>query len=578
MRVPGKFGAYVMRAGVALLAISLLGAGVADAAPKKKKQARNKSTVTRTVAAADRGVWQRGASAIVVDANTGRVLYEDNADALRHPASVTKVMTLYLLFEQLEARKLRLDSQLRVSAYAAAQQPSKLGVKAGSTISVEDAIQALVTRSANDVSVVIAENIAGDSASFARRMTQRARSLGMSRTTYRNPNGLPDPQQVTTARDLAVLGRAIQERFPRYYEYFSTRSFVYRGQAIRNHNRMFGRIEGVDGIKTGYTNASGFNLLTSVKTNGRYVIGVVMGGASAASRDNRMVQLVSAALPKAYSGRQMVARMNSAPALSEDAAPEVAVAAAEIPAPEPAPAQIEAPAPAPVVARAPQVIPVPTASPRVAMASAVAAVETDSMTTASVPTPPARAVAVDDDAQPAAQVGSAQPIVPVAVKTVAVARPAAPTATFSNQPGILGTLSFTNGDATGGQAAVAQAPVQQAPAQKAIKRVQLASAGPTEIPRQEAENAETAASPRSGGWGIQIGAYGSVADAQAQLAKAKAKAGAPLSKADSYTEQAVKGSTKIVRARFAGFDAEAAAKKACQALKRNDFSCMVFRN
>lgn len=575
MRVPGKFGAYVMRAGVALLAISLLGAGVADAAPKKKKQARAKSTVTRTVAATDTGMWKRGTSAIVVDANTGRVLYEENPDALRHPASVTKVMTLYLLFEQLEARRLRLDSQLRVSAYAAAQQPSKLGVKAGSTISVEDAIQALVTRSANDVSVVIAENLAGDSATFARRMTQRARSLGMSRTTYRNPNGLPDPQQVTTARDLATLGRAIQERFPRYYEYFSTRSFVYRGQTIGNHNRMFGRIEGVDGIKTGYTNASGFNLLTSVKANGRYVIGVVMGGASAASRDNRMVQLVSAALPKAYSGRQMVARMNGAPALADDAAPEVAVAAAEIPSPEPAPAEIPAPAPAPVVARAPQVIPVPAANPRVAMASAVASIETDSMTTASVPTPPARAV-VEEAAPAAAQVGSAQPITPVAVKTVAVARPAAPTATFSNQPGILGTLSFTNGDMTGSQ--VAQAPVQQAPAQKAIKRVQLASAGPTEIPRQDAETAEAAAGPRAGGWGIQIGAYGSVADAQAQLAKAKAKAGAPLSKADSYTEQAVKGSTKIVRARFAGFDAEAAAQKACQALKRNDFSCMVFRN
>ncbi len=577
MRVPGKFGTYVMRAGVALLALSLLGAGVADAAPKKKKQARAKSTVTRTVAAADTGMWKRGTSAIILDANTGRVLYEDNADALRHPASVTKVMTLYMLFEQLEARKLRLDSQLRVSAYAAAQQPTKLGLRAGTTLSVEEAIEGMVTRSANDAAVVVAEAIAGDASSFAALMTRRARQLGMSRTVFRNPHGLPNSEQVTTARDLATLGRAIQERFPRYYAYFSTRSFTFRGNVIPNHNRMFGRIEGVDGIKTGYTNASGFNLLTSVKTNGRYVIGVVMGGASAASRDNRMVQLISAALPKAYSGRQMVARMNAAPSQSEDDVPEVAVAAAEAPAPEPAPAAIPAPAPAPVVARAPQVIPVPAANPRVAMASAVAPVaaeETDSMTTASVPTPPARAVA--EAAPAAAQVGSAQPITPVAVKTVAVARPAAPTATFSNQPGILGTLSFTNGDMTAGQ--VAQAPVQQSPAQKAIKRVQLASAGPTEIPRQEAETADVTAHPRAGGWGIQIGAYGSVADAQAQLAKAKAKAGAPLSKADSYVEQAVKGSTKIVRARFAGFDAEAAAQKACQALKRNDFSCMVFRN
>ncbi|WP_250152214.1 D-alanyl-D-alanine carboxypeptidase [Ancylobacter radicis] len=532
-----------------------MGASAADAAPKKKKQARNKAAVTRTVA--DNGAWKRGYSDIVIDANTGKVLHEENADALRHPASVTKVMTLYLLFEQLEARRLRLDSQLRVSPYAAAQQPSKLGVKAGSTISVDDAIQALVTRSANDVAVVIAENLAGDSASFARRMTQRARSLGMSRTTFKNPNGLPDPQQVTTARDLATLGRAIQERFPTYYAYFEKRSFMYRGVAIRNHNRMLGRIEGVDGIKTGYTNASGFNLLTSVKRDGRYVIAVVMGGASAASRDNRMAALLTESLPRAYAGRQMVARMNSAPAMADADMAPVAVAVA-------------APVPAPAPAVAPEVVPVPSANPRIAMASAAAlpaAVETDEITTASVPTPPVRA------ADPSALAGSTTPIVPVAVKTVAIARPTAPTATFSNQPGILGTLAFTSN-----QAPVATAPAQAAaPAQQAIKKVQLASAGPTEIPFQDAETADTAARPRAGGWGIQIGAFGSEADAHAQLTKAKQKAAAALSKAAPYTET-VKGSSTIVRARFAGFDAETAARKACAALKRSDFGCMVFRN
>ncbi len=562
MRVSGLFGTYAMRAGVLLLAASVLGGGVAEAASKKKpKQARTKAAVTRTVASD--GIWQRGYSDIVIDANTGRVLHEQNADALRHPASVTKVMTLYLLFEQLEARRLRLDSQLRVSAYAAAQQPSKLGVKAGSTISVEDAIQALVTRSANDVAMVIAENLAGDSASFARRMTQRARSLGMSRTTFKNPNGLPDPQQVTTARDLATLGRAIQERFPTYYGYFEKRSFMYRGVAIRNHNRMLGRIEGVDGIKTGYTNASGFNLLTSVKRDGRYVIAVVMGGASAASRDNRMAALITEALPRAYAGRQMVARMNGAPAPVDDmvaAAPAAPVAvAAALPA--------EAPLPTPPRASAPEVVPVPTANPRVAMASAAALpapVETDEITTASVPTPPARMT------ETAPTTGTASPIVPVAVKTVAIARPAAPTATFSNQPGILGTLAFSStGQTTAAPAAVA------APAQQAIKKVQLASAGPTEIPLQESNTAEAAARPRASGWGIQIGAFGSEADARAQLAKAKQKAGSALSKADPYTE-AVK--SNVVRARFAGFDAEAAARQACAALKRSDFGCMVFRN
>lgn len=555
MRVPGMVGTTFMRAAVAVLAVSLLGAGVAEAASKKKKSVRAKSAVTRSVAST--GTWYRGYSHIVVDANTGRILDANNPDALRHPASVTKVMTLYLLFEQLESGRMRLNTPLRVSAYAAAQQPSKLGVKAGSTISVEDAIQALVTRSANDVAVVIAENISGSSSSFANLMTRRARQLGMSRTVFKNPNGLPSPEQVTTARDLATLGRAVQERFPKYYGYFEIRSFQYRGVAIRNHNRLLGRVDGVDGIKTGYTNASGFNLLTSVKKDGRYVIAVVMGGSSAASRDNQMVALLSENLGKAQSGRQLVARMSGAPqgASADDAVAPVAMID-------------EAPA-------APKTIPVPTSSPRVAMASAVA----DFDTTASVPTPapapsrPAQAVA-SAPTRNAPPVGSAAPIVPVAVKTVAVARPSAPVATFSNQPGILGTLSFTNGfvsDASETQAA--------APAQRAIKQqqVQVASAGPIEIPRQEAETAEQSAAPRTG-WAIQIGAFGSEADARAQIAKAQQKAGSALAKADAYTEQAVKGSTRIVRARFAGFDAESAARKACQALKRSDFGCMVFRN
>ena len=197
---------------------------------------------------------------IVVDANSGEALHATNADSLRHPASLTKIMTLYLLFEQLEAGKLRLDSRLEVSEHASMQAPSKLGLMPGQTIAVEDAIRALVTKSANDAAVVVAETIGGDEDSFARMMTRKARALGMSRTNYANASGLPDEEQVTTARDQVTLGRAIQDRFPRYYRYFATSSFVYRGHAMRNHNKLLGRVEGVDGIKTGYTNASGFNL------------------------------------------------------------------------------------------------------------------------------------------------------------------------------------------------------------------------------------------------------------------------------------------------------------------------------
>ena len=200
-------------------------------------------------------------SSIVVDANSGAVLEGSNPDALRHPASLTKVMTLYLLFERLDAGKMRLDTPLKVSEHAADQDPTKLNLKPGSTISVEDAIKGIVTRSANDAAVTIAENIGGDEDGFARMMTAKARALGMTRTVYRNASGLPDDEQNTTARDQALLGRAIQDRFPRYYKFFSTESFVFHGEAIHGHNHLLGSVDGVDGIKTGFTRASGFNLL-----------------------------------------------------------------------------------------------------------------------------------------------------------------------------------------------------------------------------------------------------------------------------------------------------------------------------
>ena len=195
---------------------------------------------------------------MVVDVKSGRTLHAVNEDAPRIPASLTKVMTLYLLFEQLERGRFNMNSELTVSAYAARQAPSKIGFRPGETIAVRDAILALVTKSANDVAVAIAEGVAGSEDEFARMMTARARSLGMSRTAFYNPHGLPhSPPNITTARDLTILARAIQERFPRYYPMFSTRVFNYAGGAYRNHNKLLGRVEGVDGIKTGYTSLSG---------------------------------------------------------------------------------------------------------------------------------------------------------------------------------------------------------------------------------------------------------------------------------------------------------------------------------
>ncbi len=574
MRVPATFGTYCLRAGALLMVLAVAGAGVAEAKTTKKKRTAARPAVTQQApkTAAASGVWKHGYSEIVVDANTGRVLREQAADELRHPASVTKVMTLYLLFEQVSAGKLRMDSELTVSRYAAAQQPSKLGVKPGSTITVEDAIKSLITRSANDVAVVIAENIAGDTATFGTMMTRKARALGMSRTVFVNPNGLPDPRQVTTARDLSILARAIQERFPRYYPMFATRTFYYKGAPIGNHNRLLGKIEGVDGIKTGYTAASGFNLMTNVRRDGRHLVAVVMGGRTAASRDQQMAALLTTYLPVAYAGRQIVAPVAENTAAAA-AMPAVARATAPAPLPEPAVAEMNEDEAEMTTAALPQDAP---AEPRVAAAAAASAPPPAPAATRIMYVAPSapQEVAV---AAPAA--GSVAPIVPTPVKTIAVPRPSAPVATISGQPGTLGTLTFAAAS-MGGSAAPAPRP--------ATRPVQVASAGPVTLPAQPAPAAAPAAAAKTAttapkaatrsGWGIQIGAFGSEEDARAHMAKAKSIGGAALRQAEPFTEVARKGSSTIVRARFAGFDAQAAAQNACRALKRGDFACMVFRN
>ena len=306
---------------------------------------------------------------IVLDANSGKVLHSTNPDAKRHPASLTKIMTLYLLFEQLEAGQMKLDEKMDVSEEAAGQSPTKLGLHAGDTISVEDAIKGLVTRSANDAAVVIAEWIGDDEESFAEMMTKKAKALGMTRTVYKNASGLPDDEQVTTARDQAILGRAIQEHFPRYYKFFSTRSFRYHGRSIRNHNSLLGRVDGVDGIKTGYIRASGFNLVTSIHRGNRYVVAVVMGGNSARSRDARMRQLISDNLGTAGTKRTvaMIPRPPMEPEAAADsetetkvaetteAKPETKAATADKPKPEPKVVAVPEPRPAPKVAVNPEV-------------------------------------------------------------------------------------------------------------------------------------------------------------------------------------------------------------------------------
>lgn len=500
---------------IALAAFSMT-TTMADAKPRKKAQverttkSKSRPSTASNAAPADTdgSRWRYGSAAIIVDANTGKALYEDNADALRHPASVTKIMTLYLLFEQLEAGTFKLDSKLDVSAKAAAQQPSKLNVKAGGTIEVEDAIKALVTRSANDVAVVIAENLAGSETAFAEAMTEKARALGMSRTVFRNASGLPNPNQVTTARDLSILGRAIQDRFPKQYRYFATRTFYYRGQAIGNHNRLLGRIEGVDGIKTGYTQASGFNLVTSIKRDGRYLVGVVLGGSSGGSRDARMTSLINQNLPVAYAGGRTAPKVT-----------EVADAAFAIGKPG------TFAAPLPIVAARDEMLPHAVAPlPKPQMAE----LAPEPATTASISAKPLPAPVATSAARP----GSAEPIKPVAVKTVAIQKPtqaaavpaptpAPSTAAFTSTPaGVLGYLGPS------GLALSPAAAATQAAAQGQIRRPQ---------PQQVAARAEApAAMPAPSATAKDASRLGSAAGGSASEQALRAARIAAMEPDDAY--------------------------------------------
>jgi D-alanyl-D-alanine carboxypeptidase len=250
-------------------------------------------------------------SALTVDARTGTILFQNDADGLRHPASLTKMLTLYVLFQDLKSGRIKRSTQLRVSARAASMAPSKLGLRAGSTISVDDAIKALVTKSANDVAATIAENLGGTEANFAGRMTRVARSIGMSRSTFKNASGLPNPAQVTTARDMATLGLRLMRDFPQYYPYFRIQAFNFKGRIIKSHNRLVGHFEGTDGIKTGYIAAAGYNLVTSTRRGDKRLVGVVLGARSGGSRNSYMQVMLEKMFAKAQGGQTVAALAGS---------------------------------------------------------------------------------------------------------------------------------------------------------------------------------------------------------------------------------------------------------------------------
>ncbi|HEY1474379.1 MAG TPA: serine hydrolase [Pseudolabrys sp.] len=459
-------------------------------------------------------------SSLVVDANSGAVLQATNADSPRHPASLTKIMTLYLLFERLEAGKIKLSSELEVSAHAAAQAPSKLGLKPGQTINVETAIRAIVTKSANDVAVMVAEALAGDESEFAKLMTAKARALGMAHTTYRNASGLPEDQQITSARDQAILGRAIQDRFPKYYTYFSTRTFAFHGKVGRNHNHLLGSVDGVDGIKTGYIHDSGFNIIVSMRRGPRHLLAVVFGGRTASARDARVVSLlnnniniaaVSRSAPPVVEGREIA----EARAQDSKEAKDIKVASAS-----PPPYHVE-----PVLGSTEPI------KPNTVRTVQVSPVHTASMS----PTP-----SDSRKLMPAPATAN-----PASVTNIVVVKREPPSPARGAKPGVLGALP-----------------------------AKVASVGDS-VPVVTAMPAP-AAKPHSGGWLIQVGAFPQEQEAKQRLIVAQGKAKDQLAQANPFTERTAKGDKSLYRARFAGLDKDQA-ESACKHLKRSEIPCMLLK-
>jgi D-alanyl-D-alanine carboxypeptidase len=559
-------------------------------------------------------------SSIIVDANSGATLASNSPDGVRHPASLTKVMTLYLLFERLESGKITLDTEMPVSEHASEQDPTKLGLRPGQTLRVEDAIKGVVTKSANDAAVVIAEALGGgDEDDFAKLMTRKARALGMTRTIYVNASGLPADDQVTSARDQATLGRAIQDRFPRYYRYFATEAFNFRGHTVHGHNHLLGSVEGVDGIKTGYTRASGFNLITNLRRGNRHLVGVVMGGRSGGSRDATMRSLLAENLDKAATTRTVAAITERN---SSDANADVAEAEAESRptqtvqvdgAIQTASGSSESAAPPPVRSTAP--VPVSRSSIFAAATAAVpppqAKTELAPFTNGVIQTQPIAAIP-----------GSSEPMKPVKVKTVQIkaGQMKLASAAQSSATPITNAIPQARSEVPETSSAlVAKADINKADINKA--EINKAEAANTEMPPQPANHGTgngllgvlpassvTASSATQAmayadpsphgqspsqtiqqngaikpvaahtGWIIQVGALESESEARERIEAARSQAHGLLSKADPFTEPVVaKGERKLFRARFAGLDRDQA-EAVCRTLKRSDISCITVRN
>ena len=480
-------------------------------------------------------------AAIVVDGNTGAVLHASSADKRRYPASLTKIMTLYILFEELESGRLSLQTRIPISARAARQPASRLGLAAGDSIPLEDAILALVVKSANDIATAVAEHIAGSESAFARRMTQTAQRLGMRATRFQNASGLPNRSQYTTARDMALLGRLIRLDFPEHYSYFSVSRFTFRGTSHRGHNALVRDYDGADGIKTGYINASGFNLVSSVERDGRRLVAVVMGGRTAARRDNHSIDLLNRHLPQAVR------------------APVLHAALPEGPLPNPLRLAREA------------------AAIRMATAQSAA---TQAMTPKSI----------------LPGVGTASASARVAAESVAQAGQAS-SAPLTNEMRRNSGAIFAEFIRRRGP--VSQPPPVPLPPQR-TESINLAALLPSLIPplpqaparageesaggeESAIGSAETAAggmqpggSLESDGWSVQLGAHASPASARESLHQARARAPKALQQARAVVQSLALGNGRALYwSGFSGFENLNKADSACSDLRRQHIWCVA---
>jgi D-alanyl-D-alanine carboxypeptidase len=503
---------------------------------------------------------KRAYAGIVVDAKSGKTLYSRAADSPRYPASITKVMTLYVVFQELDAGRLKLSTRMRVSKHASNAVPSKLHLKAGSTITVENAIKALVTKSANDVARVIAEHISGTEAKFAKRMTKVARSLGMKRTTYANASGLPNSKQITTVRDQSRLGIAVYQHFPKYYKYFQTRSFKYKGKTYGNHNRLLGQ-NGVDGIKTGYIRASGFNLLTAARKNNRHIIVVAFGFNSGASRNSKVASLVRTNLPKSRRGSYVAQARIAKPGIG---ARTTRVAVGVTPKPR-ITSRSRITSGAPTTIAVASIKPILASPTPIAFQPAVASISAPSAS----PSPQTRPVNL---ISPEVELPANQAITKAPIQLASI-QPKTSNIAIQTRPepnNIIGQWldeRYVSNNQQG--SALALLPPSNigfgnTTNNQAVDLMTSGSINKTTPPLKKENHL----------WVVQVGAANSQNAANNFIVDAKKKL-PELTNLRTFIEQAQKNGKDIYRARFAGFGSKANANSACKRLKEKNVSCLV---